>query len=151
MATQADHIALANKNHDVLAHLLEDHERFPEWITTVAFYKAVQIVEAVFVSQTGRGCNDHGRRLRRLELPPYNTTRIFHHHRALWSASTVARYLCDQESHASYSTFTDFIPASEVVDKMIRKRLLKLEQIAIPFLGESVRSTLRQIDPNALP
>jgi hypothetical protein len=50
MATEADHIALANKNHDVLLHLLNDVERFPEWVAVAAFYKAVQIVEAVFVN-----------------------------------------------------------------------------------------------------
>ena len=54
MATEADHIALANKNHEVLLYLLKDAARFPEWITVAAFYKAVQIVEAVFVHKYGR-------------------------------------------------------------------------------------------------
>lgn len=54
MPTEADHIALANKNHDVLQHLMQDPERFPEWIVTTAFYKAVQLVEAVFANHGHR-------------------------------------------------------------------------------------------------
>ena len=38
MASEADHIALANKNHDVLMHLLNGVDRFPEWVTIAAFY-----------------------------------------------------------------------------------------------------------------
>ena len=62
MATEADHIALANKNHDVLLYLMKDVRRFPEWVSVAAFYKAVQIVEAVFVHRHGRCCHGHCRR-----------------------------------------------------------------------------------------
>ncbi len=63
MSAERDHIALANVNHAALNHLLEDYARFPEWISTVAFYKAVQVVEAVFAASLGMHSNDHkGRR-----------------------------------------------------------------------------------------
>jgi len=90
MAREADHIALANKNHEALVHLWKDLERFPEWVTVVAFYKAVQIVEAVFAGRLGRSCHGHQERLRALKSAGY---RILHrHYRALWGASVCQPY-----------------------------------------------------------
>ena len=40
MPQEGDHVALANRNHDTLYHLLKDPEKYSEWIATVAFYKA---------------------------------------------------------------------------------------------------------------
>jgi len=93
MARLVDHIALANKNHDALMHLLKDVDTFPEWVTVIAFYKAVQIIEAVFVHVQGRCCHGHQKRLAELKSKGYKA--LHSHYRALWSASCVARYLYD--------------------------------------------------------
>jgi hypothetical protein len=113
MSTEANHIALANKNHDVLLHLLEDVERFPEWVTVASFYKAVQIIEAIFVHREGNSLRGHQRRLDALKTRGYNV--IHKHYRALWSASSIARYLMDIESPPrAFSSFSDYISAEKV-------------------------------------
>lgn len=131
--------------------LIQEHSKFPEWITTIAFYKAVQIVEAICVEIRGRGCNGHESRLRILELPPFNKTSLFKHHRSLWNESSIARYLSDRTSHATYSTYSDRIPPTEVVDKIIRRRLIPLEGIAIELMGDDAKNLLKQIHPSKLP
>lgn len=52
MASELVHIELASRNHRTLLYLLEKHDDPPEWVTTVAFYKAVQVVEAVFAARS---------------------------------------------------------------------------------------------------
>jgi hypothetical protein len=142
MATEADHIALANKNHDVLIHLLKDVERFPEWVTVVAFYKAVQIIEAVFVHKYGRCCHGHQKRLEALKVRGYE---ILHkHYRALWSASSVARYLYDTDGRG-YSSFPDYLPPEKVVKLIVKRRLLGLECEAVGLLSDAGKTNLERI------
>ena len=121
MATEANHIALANKNHDVLLHLQKDVDRFPEWVTVVAFYKAVQIVEAVFVHRHGHCCHGHQRRLDALKSHGYMV--LHRHYRVLWAASSVARYLYDTTNEQSYSSFSDYLSPDKVNKAILRKRL----------------------------
>jgi hypothetical protein len=131
--------------------LVRDHANFPEWITTIAFYKAVQIVEAVCVEVRGRGCNGHESRLRILELPPFNKTCIFKHHRSLWNESSIARYLSDRDSHATYATYADRIPPKDIVEKIIRRRLVPLEDAAVGLMGEESKNLLTRINSASLP
>ncbi len=44
-----NHLSLANKNHQALQCLMADSQKHSEWIATVAYYKAAQVVEAVLV------------------------------------------------------------------------------------------------------
>jgi hypothetical protein len=48
MPTLDAHAAIARRNHDVLNLLLPKCDDHPEWIVTIAFYKAVHLAEAVF-------------------------------------------------------------------------------------------------------
>jgi hypothetical protein len=48
MPTDAEHLAVAKRNQNLIDHLLPDIGRFGEWITVIAFYKALHVVEAVF-------------------------------------------------------------------------------------------------------
>lgn len=143
MATEADHIRLANKNHETLDYLLRAPEQHPEWITTVAFYKALQIVEAVFVHTDGRGCHSHRPRLEKLKRPKYAA--LHKHYRTLWNASSIARYLQDQGSNKSYSQFSDYLTPEQVVNKMVRKRLRSIEQIAVSMISDNARSDLVRV------
>lgn len=45
MATELEHIELANRNHEALRVLLAADDDHPEWVATIAFYKALQILE----------------------------------------------------------------------------------------------------------
>jgi hypothetical protein len=144
MATEADHIALANKNHDVLLHLLENAERFPEWIAVTAFYKAVQIIEAVFVHKDGRCCHGHQKRLDVLKGRGYQY--LHKHYRALWSASSIARYLVDAgAAPGTYSKFSDYMSSDQVVALLVKKRLYGVECEAIGLLGEGTKGTLLRL------
>lgn len=141
MATEADHIALANKNHAVLVHLLEDVEKFPEWVAVTAFYKALQIVEAVFVHKHGRSCHGHPERLNALKRRGYEEEHK--HFRVLWAASSVARYLHDAGSGRSYCSFTDYM-APDRVRKFVQKRLGGVECNAVRHLSDEGRDALER-------
>lgn len=143
MATEAAHIALANKNHDVLIHLIKDVDRFPEWVTVVAFYKAVQIIDAAFEHTHGQCCHGHPRRLEMLKSRGYRE--LHKHYRALWSASSVARYLYDNAEHSTYSCFTDYLSADAVREKIVKKRLSNVEGHALKLLGDDLANALKRV------
>jgi hypothetical protein len=143
MATEADHLALANKNHDLLLHLLQDAARFPEWVTVAAFYKAVQIVEAVFVHQHGRYCHGHQDRLDALKTRGYKV--LHKHYRALWSASSVARYLYDSNARKGYSCFSDYLSPDNVVRAIVKRRLHGVECEAVGLLSDEGHKNLKRL------
>ena len=143
MASEADHLALANKNHDVLMHLMDDVDRFPEWITVLAFYKAVQVVEAVFDHKHGGGCHGHPARLDALKRRGYQS--LFRHYRLLWAASSVARYLYDTVEQTPYKSFTDYRTPEQVARNLVNRRLRAIEDEAVGLLSESGRKQLHRL------
>ena len=143
MAKEADHIALANKNHDVLLHLLNDVDRFPEWVTVVAFYKAVQLVEAIFVRHYGRSCHGHQKRLDALKSR--GLKKMYKHYRVLWGASSVARYLYDVTQDGDYTSFTDYLAPEQIKKAIIKRRLYGLECEAVGLLSDEARAQLQRI------
>lgn len=143
MATEADHISLANRNHAVLLHLLTDVDKFPEWVTVAAFYKAVQVVEAAFEHTHGRCCHGHPKRLEMLKSCGYRE--LHRHYRVLWAASCVARYLYDNHCRTTYSCFSDYLRADEIYDKIIKKRLRSIEDHALRLLSETAKRELLRI------
>ncbi len=146
MATEADHIALVNKNHDALLYLTKNIHQFPEWVAVVAFYKAVRIVEAVFVHRHGRCCHGHQRRLERLKALGYKD--LHRDYRVLWSASSIARYLYDTSSRRGYSSFADYLPADKVAKSLLKKRLYALECNAVNLLSDEARRNLSRLSQN---
>lgn len=148
MATEADHIALANRNHEVLLYLLEEVDRFPEWVAVTAFYKAVQIVEAILVRTSGRCSHGHQKRLDSLKSAGYEE--LHKNYRALWLASSIARYLVDTApSHAQYQRFSDYLPAEDVKRKLVQKRLYNVKCAAVGLLSDAGKATLVRL-PKAL-
>lgn len=145
MAAESDHIALANRNHQTLLYLLACPADHPEWITTVAFYKAVHIVEAVFVTQMGANCRGHEDRLNKLQRRP-SFAPIYMEFRPLWGASSVARYLYDRDTNTAYKCFTDFMPATKVSEKIVLGRLRKIEQACVSLISEEAKQELLKLD-----
>ncbi len=152
MARELDHIELANRNHDALLLLMEHAEQHPEWVVIVAFYKAVQIVEAALANHRGYDSNSHDRRIEQLKRPEFKE--IFRAYRPLFGASLIARYLEDStpgrlydKSHrvVKYHKFTDHTPADRVIDRFVRRRLAAIEQHAVRFLSEEGRAKLKRI------
>jgi hypothetical protein len=154
MANELAHITLANRNHDALAHLLPDADRFPEWVATIAFYKAVQIVEAVFVTNLNQHSTSHHQRLLTLKIARFKA--IFKDYRVLLSASRIARYLEDHGDKDQnqnvinppmgvYGSFAIFMPCNEVVKELVHDRLRPLENNCVPFLSAQGKAALQRI------
>lgn len=143
MAKEADHISLANRNHDALLHLIDDSSRFTEWIATIAFYKAIHVVEAVFASRSDWHSSSHFAREKCLKKGAYQG--IWKNYYHLLNASKIARYLAD--SSGSFSQFSDFMSADDVKKKLVAKRLYGVEQHALAFLSKDSRSGLKKINP----
>ena len=144
MASEADHLLLANRNHATLAVLLPNAEDHPEWVTTIAFYKAVQIFEAVFAKQNIDASTSHRARAHTIKRKLKNE-HLFKQYNALLTASKIARYLSDSESNLSYKKFSDFMPPSSIIERVIKKRLIPIEQQCKALL--SSKCSLICIDP----
>lgn len=145
MASETDHIRLANRNHDILLQLV-DGGAFLDWAVTVAFYKALHVVEAVFCNDLGVHSTSHAEREKTLKIARYRS--IFRNHGHLLTASRVARYL-EASGPGRFRTFSDYMDDA-AARKLIRERLYGVEQNAIPFLSAQAVSDLKKIDPAKL-
>src|SRR5687767_12154395 len=88
MATEKEHLRQAEHNQQLLDVI--DSNRFPDWATTVAFYKAVHLVQAMF-QMTGDSCGSHVMRngVLRAKFPE-----VWKMYQPLYSFSRLARYWC---------------------------------------------------------
>ena len=123
MATEAQHVAVANRNQRTLAYLCQDVESHAAWVVTVAFYKALHIVEAIFANDDAvRGTHDHETRERILK-----TTRgyeyINKHYAPLARCASIARYLTVDE-------FNNHMPAAAIEGMIVRHYLRQIEKAA---------------------
>ena len=130
---------------------MQKAELHPEWIATVAFYKAVQIVEAVFAHDLGKHSHGHDDRLETLKLGRFH--HIYRHYRPLDGASRIARYLIDSRPRprpegkiGAFTCFTDYMPANRVVHRLIKKRLKPLEEHSLSHLSEQAKDALLMIE-----
>jgi hypothetical protein len=121
---------LANRTQASIKCLLADGPHHGPWIATMAFYKAVHVVEAVFLRLDGgprkrsSSHDDRDNRLRR-------DTRFAHilkAYRPLFNASLVARYLSSDGQ--AYPDFEAYMPASTVLSELIHNRLHQVEESA---------------------
>lgn len=125
MPNELSHLALANHNQELLAELIPKIDKFPDWVATVAFYKALHVVEAVFASETPvRHGVDHPNRERCLKADK-RYTHIYRHYRPLYAASMVARYM--QDGHTS---FADYMNPQTVIQTLLNHDLHQLETSA---------------------
>jgi hypothetical protein len=135
MPSAEEHLTVAERNQKLIDHLLPDIEQFAEWITVIAFYKALHIVEAVFYrthsSKHGRNHEDRERLLKTTN----RYKNIYKFYRPLWAASTVARYLEDQSCKKGYKSFSEYLKPSDVEEKILKHYLGQLEKSANKILG----------------
>lgn len=145
MATELDHIRLASRNHHLLAHLVQIGG-YPDWAATVAFYKAVHVVEAVFAATLGKHSTSHVDRQATLKTAAFKS--LWKDYSHLAAASRVARYL-EAEDAGAFSSFADFMDEDDV-KRLIRKRLFGVEQRSLAFLSDAARAALLKIDPSTV-
>jgi hypothetical protein len=107
MATAADHTRQANHNQDFLNSI--DAARFPDWVVTAAFYKAVHVVEGLLVRK-GSGSGNHTHRNQALKR---RFATVWKEYRPLYNQSRVARYWCVPISPAGVAQATSRLVALE--------------------------------------
>jgi hypothetical protein len=145
MATELEHIELANRNHEALRALLGAADDHPEWVATIAFYKALQILEATFASKGLGHSHGHSKRLEIIQDARNGYASLCRHYEALLEASEVARYLGARNTGGSgYSKFSDYMSMHEVRENLIKKRLMNVEMHARQFLSEDAKRLLKQ-------
>lgn len=149
MASADDHIALANRHQAALDALRGADGEHPEWLTVIAFYKALQIVDACLVTLGLGAPTDHGSRTVKM-----NSTRkldhISGHYWSLKNAASVARYLSDVRGKG-YRTFSSFLPTPKVESEMIGHRLVQIERSARKLLGPTLGGQLLPAVPPPTP
>src|SRR5690348_12499946 len=93
MATETEHLNQAQHNRKLLNEI--DHEKFPDWAATVAFYTAVHLVQAL-LKKSGDNCNSHSSRNKRLRQKHPSVWKLY---QPLYSYSRLARYWCMKLKH----------------------------------------------------
>ena len=125
MPNEKSHLSLANHNQDLLDKLVAEVENFPDWTATVAFYKALHVVEAAFACENpARHGTDHPSRERVLKSD-VKYAHIYRNYRVLYSASLVARYMQDNQTD-----FTSYLTPRQVIDVLLKHRLHEVEKSA---------------------
>lgn len=146
MSAEPEHIALANRNQATLEYLLLDESRCSEWIATVAFYKSLHVVEAIFARESPP-CHIHHHHVRLERLKARRAYSSFYqHYRAMWSAALVARYLAYQATPAhmqSFACFEDYLPSADIRPKLLDNYLFRFEHLAVQLLGPSGTTLVR--------
>jgi hypothetical protein len=139
MPNELDHIKAANHNQEVIEALLPRLNDFADWITIIAFYKALHIVEAVFATgkePSMRHGIDHNMRAQILK-----TTNKYKHiwanYRPLYNASMVARYLEDPSCN-----FNVYLTPQQVRNSILNDHLHRIENSAKKFLTQFDRLVL---------
>jgi hypothetical protein len=130
MPSKSSHVAAANRNQSTIERLFETDDHLA-WVVTVAFYKALHIVEAVFDGDPRspvRHTDDHASRNRVLKT----TSRYKHlwdNYRPLYEASLIARYL-QFDGSPTVDVFMTYMPRTVVQDVIIRHHLHQIQQSA---------------------
>ena len=125
------HETAATRNQKVLDCLLENYEHSPDdfahWVVTVAFYKALHLVEGIF-SQEEQSFHskDHSDRNRRLKnVKKYE--HLWRYYRPLFEASMVARYLVVPYSEADQMDLNAYLSGASIQVKFINHYLRQIE------------------------
>jgi hypothetical protein len=127
MASEAAHVAVANRNQATINFLCADFDRHSAWIATIAFYKALHLVEAAFANDPAIGhVGDHLSRFECLKKAP-SYQHVYRHYGPLFRASLLARYLEDSRGH-QVPCFDAYLPPAQVQATLLFHHLKQIEQ-----------------------
>ncbi len=136
------HIKQANRNQKAIDHLLTAEDELPEWVTCVAFYKALHLVEAAFAcdSQAPKQhtCEHTTRNSILRSNNRYKT--ICKHYLSLHRASLIARYLHDHGKR--HRSFPDHMDLEKVKSEILGHRLKQIENACKRKMTEKVKAAL---------
>ena len=140
MPSEEDHLKLATHNRETIEFLCTERDRFPDWITTVAFYTSLHLVDALLAHDSGSHGRDHRQRSRILKRENRYKA-ICKAHQMLYEASCVARYLSDGDGE--YKTFEDYMTAEDVETIILKDRLPAVERSVAALLRPQVAKKRR--------
>ena len=131
MASESAHVALANRNQATINYLCRELNRHSAWVATIAFYKALHVVEAVFSNDPRiTHTSDHESRFATLKSNR-KYQNIYRHYSVLSRVSLVARYLggVDRQGRG-VQLFDDYMKPDVVASKVLFHHLKQVENSA---------------------
>lgn len=138
MPSKEAHVAAAKQNQATLDYLLAGGDEHLPWVATVAFYKALHVVEAVFAADKRSPLPHTGdHKLRNHVLKTVNRYQhLWRMYRPLWEASLIARYLRVDDNGPAYTDFAQYLSRADVEQRVLGHYLAQLEVSAARLLGE---------------
>ena len=138
MPSKASHLCVVRENTATIEWIRKAPSPMPQWVVTVAFYKALHIVEAVFAADKNspiRHADDHAQRndvLRRENRYRH----LWKHYRPLWNDSLIARYLQGNSDTDTYCGFADYMTLADVEKTHLNDHLVQIVRTARTLLGD---------------
>ena len=138
MPSKASHLCVVRENSAAIDWICKAPSPMPQWVVTVAFYKALHIVEAVFAADKNspiRHADDHAQRndvLRRENRYRH----LWKHYRPLWNDSLIARYLQGNSDTDTYCGFADYMTLADVEKTHLNHHLVQIVRTARTLLGD---------------
>lgn len=137
MPSKQAHLTAAKQNQVTLDYLLKNDDHLA-WAATVAFYKAMHIIEAVFAGDAQSlvaHTDDH--KVRNRILKTTNRYRqLWRMYRPLWEASLIARYLRSDDHAPTYEIFSQYMNRDDVEQRVVGHYLAQIEKSAATLLGD---------------
>jgi RNase P protein component len=124
MPGQQDHEILARENLKALQFIRTRVDDFPQWATIIAFYSALQVVEALFANE-GVHSDQHTDRNHRLKSEK-RYQHIWKHYRDLWNDSLIARYMEDAARSRHGPLFAVYLTDARVEQTHVRHNLAQV-------------------------
>ncbi|MDD4892077.1 MAG: hypothetical protein PHU85_19315 [Phycisphaerae bacterium] len=131
MGTEAEHLKRAQKNGRAIEYLLLKLGDHPEWVATIAFYKALHLVDALLYHEFQAHGGNHDNRDRQIKTN-HRYSHIAKFYGQLLRASLLARYLDDPRV-----AFEDVFPPEKVKSEILDHMLSQLEHSVSTFLSQS--------------
>jgi hypothetical protein len=137
MPSKEAHVVAAIENQRVIDYLCERIDDHPGWVVTVAFYKALHLVEAAFAGESAGSAHTDDHKTRNATLKKTKRySHIWKYYQPLWVASLIARYLRENEQAPTYDVFSGYMPSSVVRDKALGHYLRQIEKSVGDLLGD---------------
>ena len=138
MPSKAAHVAAAKRNQATIDYLLVGSDEHLPWVVTVAFYKALDVVEAVFAAdQKGPVQHTDDHKIRNQVLKTTNRyQQLWRMYRPLWEASLIARYLRTDDNAPAYTDFAQYMNRSQIEQRLLGHYLAQIESSAAKLMGE---------------
>jgi hypothetical protein len=138
MPSELSHLGVANENHSTIAFLLQDPDSHLAWVGTIAFYKALHVVEAALDVGFSKHLTDHTSRLRYL-AQENRLKKVYQHFHPLYAMSQKARYLSNCEAGFR---FADHISSKQMIDTYLKHHLHQVEQASLKLMSNGERLLL---------